>query len=207
MAGHLKEAQHRLLVNEASRIKHEVERASVCQEIADFEPIQALDDFIPKLKVYHDAWSCTVDPRCYYTALKINSLKYYCAREHRDQRSRSRYRVQNTRNDSWARVDCQQMFPSQHGSNYFRVRLLRSAADNSTPVDAVAETKQRVRDAQRALEQRTIREIEDRQQGTEFNSWLEKMGWPTYLKDQDRGEIIRLVETLNANKEPLIDNV
>ncbi|KAL8991046.1 MAG: hypothetical protein Q9169_007961 [Polycauliona sp. 2 TL-2023] len=96
------------------------------------------------------------------------------------------------------------MFPSQHGSNYFRVGPLRSAADDSVPVDAVTEARQRVRDAQRALEQRTIQEIEDRQEGTEFVPWLERMGWPTYLQGLDRQELMDLVKTPDPEEEPLM---
>ncbi|CAL8579981.1 hypothetical protein XPA_005714 [Xanthoria parietina] len=60
------------------------------------------------------------------------------------------------------------MFPSQHGSNYFRVGPLTPAEDDSVPIDAMTEARQRVRNAQRALERRTIQELEDRQEGDEF---------------------------------------
>ena len=83
-------------------------------------------------------------------------------------RSRSKYGVHEAYSDPWARVRCQQMFPSQHGSNYFRVGPLTPAEDDSVPIDAITEARQRVRNAQRALERRTIQELEDRQEGDEF---------------------------------------
>ncbi|KAI4192683.1 MAG: hypothetical protein LQ350_008592, partial [Teloschistes chrysophthalmus] len=104
-----------------------------------------------------------------------------------------------------ARVSCQQMFPAQHGSNYFRVGPLTLAEDDeAVPIDAATKARQRVRDAQQALERRTIREVEDRREGTEFVPWLERMGWPTYLRGLDRQVLIGLVKTPDTEEEPLV---
>ena len=189
---------------EASRIRGEVEATSVIQDPAEFERIPPQDEPIPRLKVYHDAWTCTVEPTCQFTALKVGSLKVHCAQEHRGARRRSRYRVDNAQGDAWVRVQCQQMFPSQHGSNYFRIGSLAAAMDEPVPMDAIATARQQVRDAQQALERRTIQEIEDRQEGTEFVPWLERMGWPTYLRGLDRQELLDFVKTPDAAEEALV---
>lgn len=204
MAGNLIGAQQRVPAKEASRIRREVEATSVIQDPAEFEPIPAQDEPIPRLKVYDDAWTCTVQPSCQFTALKVGSLKVHCAKEHRGVRPRSSYRVQEAQEDPWIRLRCQQMFPSQHGSNYFRVGPLTPAEDDSVPIDAMAEARQRVRDAQRALERRTIREMKDRQEGTEFVPWLERMGWPTYLQGLDRRDLMDLVKIPDAAEEALV---
>ncbi|KAL8761192.1 MAG: hypothetical protein Q9194_007721, partial [Teloschistes cf. exilis] len=62
VAGHLKGIHHRVSAKEALRIKREVQEAPVVQDPADFEPIQQLEEPIPELKVYYDAWTCAVEP-------------------------------------------------------------------------------------------------------------------------------------------------
>ncbi|KAL8626151.1 hypothetical protein Q9189_008167, partial [Teloschistes chrysophthalmus] len=173
---------------EVARIKREVEETSVIRDPADFELIQELDEPIPGLKLYHDAWTCTAETTCHFTALATRTLKNHCATQHRG-----------------ARVSCQQMFPAQHGSNYFRIGPLTLAEDDeAVPIDAATKARQRVRDAQQAMERRTIREVEDRREGTEFVPWLERMGWPTYLRGLDRQVLIGLVKTPDTEEEPLV---
>lgn len=55
VAGHLKGARYRLPTKETLRIKRKVQETSVMQDPAEFAGIQALDEPIPELKVYHDA--------------------------------------------------------------------------------------------------------------------------------------------------------
>lgn len=204
VTGHLKGASHCVAAKEAARIQREVEMAAVCLDAADFQIISSLDEPISGLKLYHDGWTCTAEPNCHYTSLKISSLKVHCANKHPGARSRSKYRVQNAHSGPWAKVKCQQMFTTSHGSNYFRVGTLAANVDDSIPVDAITETRQQVRNAQRALEQRTMQELEDRQEGTEFVPFLEKMGWPTYLHGLNRQELMNMVATPNADEEPLV---
>ena len=66
------------------------------------------------------------------------------------------------------------------------------AESSAASVDALAEAKQQIRAAQKALEIRTLQLVEDRQGGTKFQPWLEKMGWSTYLHGLDRRGILRL---------------
>ena len=205
VAGHLKGVHHRLRAKEAAKIKLEVQAAPVIQDPAEFESIQHLDEPIPELKVYYDAWACTAEPTCHYTTLAIGSLKVHCAQQHPGARPRTRYRKQRAAaNDPWIRVQGQQMFASGLGSNYFRVGSVSIRAEDVIPIDATAEAKRQVREAQQAFEQRTLRDIEDRQEGTEYVPWLETMGWPTYLQGLDRQGLLDLVDTPHAEEEPLV---
>ncbi|KAL8819264.1 MAG: hypothetical protein Q9223_002272, partial [Gallowayella weberi] len=101
------------------------------------------------------------------------------------------------------------MFTNSHGSNYFRVgpHPTGSTIDDGPSMDATAEAKLRVREAQRELTQRTIQGIQDRQEGAEYVPWLETMGWPTYLEGLDRQGLMDLVETPDAEHEPLVSIV
>ena len=96
------------------------------------------------------------------------------------------------------------MFASGHASNYFRVDpisvIMEEPDHNSAPRDAIAEAKQLARDARKALTDRTLQKVENRQQ---VEPWLEKMGWPKYLKGLDRVRLMNLVKTPNVNGEPL----
>ena len=161
IGGHLKDRDHRLPAKEALRIKREVQATSVIQDPAEFEPIQYLEEPIPELKVYHDAWTCTVEPTCHFTALAQGTLKNHCAKQHPGSRRRSQYRRQG-HYDPWVRVTCQQMFPSSRGSNCYRVGSVALRVDDGPPIDAVAEARRQVREAQEELVQRTLRDIEDR---------------------------------------------
>ena len=81
-------------------------------------------------------------------------------------------------------------------------------AESSTAfVDAFAEAKQQIRAAQKALEIRTLQLVEDRQGGTKFQPWLEKMGWSTYLHGLDRYKLMDLVKTPDVLEVPLVDIV
>ena len=58
VAGYLKGAQHWLPAKETRRIRREVQETSAMQVPADFAVIRALDEPIPELKMYNDAWTC-----------------------------------------------------------------------------------------------------------------------------------------------------
>lgn len=126
VVGHLKSVQHRLSTKEVLRIKQEVQEAAIIQNPAEFETIQHLDEPIPELKIYYDAWSCTVGATSHFTALTTSSMKKHCAQQHRGVRSRSTYKKPDVHHNPWVKVHCQQMFTNSHGSNYFRVGSMGS---------------------------------------------------------------------------------
>ena len=92
-------------------------------------------------------------------------------------------------------------------SNYFTVdpvsSITNEAGCSAAPVDAIAEAKQQARAAQAALQDRTLRELEDRQEGTRIQPWLERMGWPLYLKGLDRRKVMNLVKSPVVDEESL----
>ena len=72
-------------------------------------------------------------------------------------------------------MKCQQMFSSQHDNNYFRVKSLKTIVDDNIFIDVIIEIKQQIRNAQRALKQRIMQELKNRQKEIEFVSFLKKM--------------------------------
>ena len=204
VAGHLKGHNHRVSGKEAARIKQEAQAAPIIQDPSEFEAILYLDEPIPQLKIYQDGWTCVVDSECHFIALSIGSMKVHCARQHRGQRNRGAYKQPSRSQEPWVKVQCQQMFASQHGSKYFRVEPIDTGREYSPPRDAIVETKRRARKMQEIMTRHNVQEIQDRQEGTEFVPWLETMGWPAYLKGLDRQALMALVKTPNAEQEPLV---
>ena len=55
-------------------------QTSVIQDPTDFELIQELNEPIPGLIVYYNAWTCTAETIYHFTVLAIRTLKNYCAK-------------------------------------------------------------------------------------------------------------------------------
>ena len=127
--GHLTGPHHRLAKAQADIIKRELAQSPMIRNLAAFEPITGLDELIPELNIYHNAFVCAIEPACTYTALSVNSMKQHCSIKHPGFRKRSSIERSDT---SWIYVRrCQQMFPSGHGSNLFRVDPIPSIIDEA----------------------------------------------------------------------------
>ena len=203
VANHLRK-QHQLSRKEVAKIKCEIQTKAIIQNSAQFEQIQQIEKSISELKMYYDEWTCTAESFCYYIVLKINTIKNHCAKQHSERRSRSTYKTRNTQNKTWASIRCQQMFNQWHVSNFFRIESIRTTAKNIQSNDVIAKAKRQIREIQQAMTQKSIQEIQDRQEDIEFSSWLNIMKWRSYLKILNRQALMNLVKIFDANQESLI---
>ena len=143
VVGHFKGAHHRLSKKQAESIEQQLALTDVIQDSRTFEPISALDEPIPGLRIHQGAFVCVADPACSYTAVCKASMKTHCAIHHKGHRKRSSVEDDSS---SWVPVRrYQQMFPTGHGSNYFRVVPISSpinqTAGDAAPVNADDEVK------------------------------------------------------------------
>ena len=158
ITGHLKGTQHRLPHAQAVAIKREVEQADVLQEQDRWQLIHHIADPIDGLKE-SPGYQCTVTVDCQFVALAEKSMINHCGNRHPGVRRRQSQYNQGA-NKLWRPVQCQRMFVQGRGSNFFRVgQTINEAIEYTNAIEAA---KQRVREAQRALHERTVREIQDR---------------------------------------------
>ena len=99
------------------------------------------------------------------------------------------------------------MFVFGRGSNYFRVdplsTIMAGPDHNSASRNALAEVKQLAHNAHKTLTDRTLQKVKNRQQGIEVQPWLEKTGWPKYLKELNRQKLMDSVKIPNAKEKSL----
>ena len=97
----------------------------------------------------------------------------------------------------WQQVFSCEFFIVFHEKKNFDTFSLQS-------LNVIAKIKQQIRIVYKIFNDRSFREIEDRQTKIEFESWLKKMKWFTYLKKLNRSFLLNLIKTFIIDEKSMI---
>ena len=207
VSGHLKGPQHRVKRAKAKVIQDQVQAWDVIKHPSQFERIGHREQPVEGLPIHADGLRCR-QPACGDIYREETSMKKHFGVEHpgaRGKRGKGSNKAKGTGEELWEeKVACQQLFKRLKGSNYFSVKM--RAEDLPPSEDAIAQDARLVREArQRARERRDI--VEENEAGTEVTPWLERVGWPRYLKGIGRKELLALIAPPDEESEPLVSTI
>ena len=218
--GHLQKL-HKQRQKQAKAIANAIQQwANLLQYPTELEPINNGIDAIPQLPVYDDGMLCLLDTeRCQYIARTLNSIKLHWRQRHfgwtvgkkRGRPSDTREKaLQADLEGSYKRVQCQRLFGSRHGSQYFEVRKVPEPIQQQPePTEGDAAWTRVGIEMDKAwaeVKSQAMLTIQDGEKD-EASPWLERTGWVPYLMNLDRAELLASVEQpktdAEADNEPI----
>ncbi|KAL8685459.1 MAG: hypothetical protein Q9218_007746, partial [Villophora microphyllina] len=205
ITGHLKGPQHRVKRSLAKTIQESVHTWDVIAHPSQLVALEHATDPIPGLPVYLDGLRCQQEG-CPYIGRETNSMKAHFRQQHpgvRGKRGKGSHHFKGVDVPLWDEgVACQRLFIRLKGSHYFSVDVDRATLP---PRDDVVRGELRsMTTARQAMLDERMQTVEDGEEGTEFVPWLERTGWPKYLRGLDRREGLALIAPPDEDEEPLV---
>ena len=214
--GHLQSRNHKINRREAVVIAEDVRRwPGLIRYPSELTVPDFINQPISQLPLYDDGSICRLNNgRCRYITRSMEPMRKHWRTVHqwsavgrRGGSGRNKKRSVDKRlQEAAQRVQCQQLFTSRHGSQYFEVRQPEEGqADKarSTVVDSEAlwaQLRGKVTSKWAEVERKARTTIQEGERD-EVNPWLERTQWQPYLVGMKRPDLMACIEEPNADPE------
>jgi hypothetical protein len=209
---HLQGREHRLSSRDARFVRDVVQQWPNILHIEDPLPMNRdVVPYIPALELHRDGLLCTAAPdKCRYICRTEKAMATHFSEQHRGFRGargvKCQARREEVKSKPWRSVDCQRLFPSRHGSQFFEVE---GPQPTEEPAASEPPPPSKIEQARQMLTQR-VEKIQDRERRTieegVYNApspWLQRTGWTQHLRKLDRDELLQSIATLEMDEEPV----
>lgn len=138
---HLKGAQHRLSMADATQVQQAIHQWDRVKEAETFIISSRIRRSIPRIPVHHDGILCTRESNCGYVCRKMNSITSHWRSEHSwaphqrrgHPRGPDQAKAEQNMTQYSRKVSCQQVFPRGLGSHYIHVQRVRQPVEVDHP--------------------------------------------------------------------------